>query len=177
MYGSTRQRKLYVIPKFANGALTGTATSGFTNLEAASPTAANITGFAIDANRLRGPSGGASSGGGRTSTPEEFFEWGEDEAYNLGSTPSTTETTVTAAIRYTNTGTGLHAITDLVLNNMVVGARIAVIYEQGVTGLGKLVYRLELGDVTSVGEISDDQPSTMTFGYNRVGKRTFVVQP
>lgn len=174
-YGSDLQRKLYVVPAIADGKKAGNATADFDDLEKDALVSTEVDAFVIDANELRGPSGGAARGGGRSSTPNERPHWGREDPYLLGSTPTTAPTTVTVDIAYSDEDSavnGLNKVTDLVLNKMEVDAKIAVIYDQRVRDVTNPIRRVEIGVVTSVGEISDDNPSQMTFAYRRT-KRTF----
>ena len=163
-----------MVPAIVDGKKTGTATSDFGNLKKATLVASEVGAFVADGNWLRGPSGAAASGGANTSTPTEFAEWGVDDPYTLGASPSRADTTVTAAIRYDDGASdGLHAISKLVMQDMEIDAEIAVITNQTVTGLNAAIRRVEIGTVTAVGGISDDNPSNLTFSY-RVSSRKFV---
>ena len=171
-YGAQKQRTLYVIPANVGGLAAGAATADYDDLEKTPLVPAEVDAFVVVANRLRGMI--SQAGGALSQEADEFSEWGEQDPYSLGGDSSRADITVTAAVRYDDANTdGLHLITKLVMK-MEVDQEIAVITGQTVRDLDKNIRRVVRGTVQSRGEISDDNPSQMTFTFKPVADPEFI---
>ena len=159
-----RLRNLYVVFSQAGGKAGGAATPDFDNLEKAVLVPAEVAAFVVAGNLVEGVVSGA--GGGTSTSPSQVQAWG-GRVYTQDGDPSTAETTITSWVDYDLTkDKGIADIVDHLLS-MDQGHKIAVIYDQRVRGQANSVRRVEIATASTVGAISDDDPTQFSFGYTR----------